>query len=245
MLKQIFFESIVISTLNATYENNNVLLKDLKEKSEYLRQELDRLNNEYNTIMGKVTSQNNEISKEVNNISNLTSQILTTRSNISNAKPKMPSMGYNNSMSSDNIASSFQINNMGGGPPMSTPNQNDFETNSMIGYETPKSSFPANSNDMRFNNIEGQGYNQTAKVTANHSIGGTGQYNNFNSNSDRQSRAPPPYQSFTTNSEYGSNSNRESFGIKRQPSIGPNTKEEGAAHSYAEMQQRIFDMEDW
>ena len=232
-----------ISSLNTTYNNNNKLLNELKEKSESLRKELDRLNSEYKNMMGKVTSQNNEIAKEVSNITSMTSQISTAMSNINNSKPKNTGMDYSNSTNSDNMGSSFQNYGMGGSS-MNTPMQNDFQTNSYTGYETPKSSFQTNSNSISYNNSGMQNYGQTNKVAADHSLGGNGGYSDFGAN--RQSRAPAPYQSYNTSSDFGDqNSNRGSFKQTRPSSVDPNSKATGAAHSYAEMQQRIFDMDEY
>lgn len=50
-----------ISALNTMHSNNNQLLSSLREKSAKLREELNRLNNEYKNIFSKVAQQNEEI----------------------------------------------------------------------------------------------------------------------------------------------------------------------------------------
>jgi len=64
-----------IAGLNGQFNANNQLLNSLKEKSERLRKELDKLNSEYNNLQGKVSQQNQEIKNEVNNISSMSTQL--------------------------------------------------------------------------------------------------------------------------------------------------------------------------
>jgi uncharacterized protein involved in exopolysaccharide biosynthesis len=67
-----------IAVMSSTHNSNNQLLKSLKEKSEQLRKELDRLNAEYKNMRSKVTQQNTDIHKEVNQIADLSQQIAKT-----------------------------------------------------------------------------------------------------------------------------------------------------------------------
>jgi len=67
-----------IAVMSSTHNFNNQLLKSLKEKSEQLRKELDRLNAEYKNMRSKVTQQNTDIHKEVNQIADLSQQIAKT-----------------------------------------------------------------------------------------------------------------------------------------------------------------------
>lgn len=107
-----------IAGLNGQFNANNQLLNSLKEKSERLRKELDKLNSEYKSLQGKVNQQNQEIKNEVNNISNMTSQLSTAVGNMRNMGGPGNFVSPRKDMNQDNFrgvrASHDNMEGMGG-----------------------------------------------------------------------------------------------------------------------------------
>lgn len=157
-----------ISTMNSQFNSGNQLLASLKEKSERLRRELDKLNIDYKSIQSNVYRQNEEIKQEINNISDMTGQ-LTNMMGGRGTMPNAPSTPQKRDLNMGNIKVMKPNNGMGGfgGPPqmnngmmsdrqprMMNNGPNDYATampNNMNRQMRPQSSDPSRGGMMSHN----------------------------------------------------------------------------------------------
>lgn len=213
-----------IAMMNGVYQNNNKMLSSLKEKSDRLRKELDKLNSDYRSLMSKISSQNTEINNEMNNIDNLSNQISNRASEISSAIGS-----YSGYTGSTNYGSKTATTNNYGGS-----GSNSYSNTAVNNYDTTNSN-NYNTNDYAYNNGSSYNYNDTYDnyqtndyQNNNYGGGGSAGYSNYNY-----------YDQDTTQAKTDT--------YQKQKSFGDNTKADaggGGGHSYAEMQARLFELDD-